>query len=553
MGHEFRIFGPPGTGKTTRLATRDIPRAVERFGHDGVMVTSFTRAAAREIASRGIEVNPENVGTLHALCYHALGRPELTQKHLDQWAEYEPRYALTGKLKGSLDQGGSDEAVSVDHENDQLFAYIQVLRAQRKNPSESRNIHVRRFHERWTQWKYDTGYADFTDLLEQAHAQFKTAPGDPRVIFVDEAQDNTPLMLSLLRQWGNHADWFVFCGDDDQTLYRFTGADPAAFLEPLPEEYQTTLGQSFRVPASVHRQAIRLISRIAASKRQKKDYLPRLEEGFFTRRPDNWKNPFDLVDEARSYVAQGKTVAFLASCSYLLAPVIGEMRRRGIPFHNPYRTNRGDWNPLRRGARGRVSSADVVEAFLSVCPDGDWTVEQLLTWAPQILVSDTGLVRGVGKKTLKLLEQAVKDGQEGLHTCHGVIDGVLSPHAKHAAIKRDLRWLGDNVVGPRQKSILYPLQVARQGGVGLLQEEPRITVGTIHSVKGGEADVVFLFPDLSRASWLKAVVEGDRDEMDSLYRLFYVGLTRAREGVVVCSPHVQFRGNGTAFSMAMEV
>ena len=47
---EFRIFGPPGTGKTSRLATRDVPRAVERFGPEKVMLTSFTRAAAAEIA-----------------------------------------------------------------------------------------------------------------------------------------------------------------------------------------------------------------------------------------------------------------------------------------------------------------------------------------------------------------------------------------------------------------------------------------------------------------------------------------------------------------------
>ena len=42
---EYRIFGPPGTGKTTNL-TRQIRRAVERFGPDSVLITSFSRAAA---------------------------------------------------------------------------------------------------------------------------------------------------------------------------------------------------------------------------------------------------------------------------------------------------------------------------------------------------------------------------------------------------------------------------------------------------------------------------------------------------------------------------
>ena len=46
---EYRIFGPPGTGKTTNL-TRQICRAVQRFGKDSVLVTSFSRAAAAELA-----------------------------------------------------------------------------------------------------------------------------------------------------------------------------------------------------------------------------------------------------------------------------------------------------------------------------------------------------------------------------------------------------------------------------------------------------------------------------------------------------------------------
>ena len=72
---EYRIYGPPGCGKTTRLATRSIPRAVEAFGPDRVVVASFTKGAAREIASRDIEVREDHVGTIHALCYRALGNP----------------------------------------------------------------------------------------------------------------------------------------------------------------------------------------------------------------------------------------------------------------------------------------------------------------------------------------------------------------------------------------------------------------------------------------------------------------------------------------------
>ncbi len=71
---EYRIFGPPGTGKTTNL-TRQIRRAVERFGQDSVLVTSFSRTAAAELAGRDLPLSPDRIGTLHSHCFHALGCP----------------------------------------------------------------------------------------------------------------------------------------------------------------------------------------------------------------------------------------------------------------------------------------------------------------------------------------------------------------------------------------------------------------------------------------------------------------------------------------------
>ena len=73
---EYRIFGPPGTGKTTNL-TRQIRRAVDRYGSESILVTSFSRAAAAELAGRDLPISPDRVGTLHSHCWHALGGPEI--------------------------------------------------------------------------------------------------------------------------------------------------------------------------------------------------------------------------------------------------------------------------------------------------------------------------------------------------------------------------------------------------------------------------------------------------------------------------------------------
>lgn len=81
------------------------------------------------------------------------------------------------------------------------------------------------------------------------------------------------------------------------------------------------------------------------------------------------------------------------------------------------------------------------------------------------------------------------------------------------------------------------LTVARKSAAELLKQ-PRVIVGTVHSVKGGEADCVYLFPDMSPAGYAQWG-SGRSMASGSVYRLFYVGMTRARETLVLCAPASQ--------------
>jgi superfamily I DNA/RNA helicase len=86
----------------------------------------------------------------------------------------------------------------------------------------------------------------------------------------------------------------------------------------------------------------------------------------------------------------------------------------------------------------------------------------------------------------------------------------------------------------RQRTAEYPVKVVQRGGIGGLRDTPKIIIGTGHSVKGGEADVVYLLPDLSPSgarNW-----EGKRADRDTVVRLAYVMMTRARESLIVCDP-----------------
>ena len=80
LKREFRVFGPPGTGKTTYL-TKQIQRAFNEVGMNKVLVASFSKSAVQELISRNLSVKErklirkqKNFGTLHSIAYSLLSK-----------------------------------------------------------------------------------------------------------------------------------------------------------------------------------------------------------------------------------------------------------------------------------------------------------------------------------------------------------------------------------------------------------------------------------------------------------------------------------------------
>ena len=103
------------------------------------------------------------------------------------------------------------------------------------------------------------------------------------------------------------------------------------------------------------------------------------------------------------------------------------------------------------------------------------------------------------------------------------------------AMSADVEWYRDHVVPSKRKPFTYPAQVVLNyapGVVGTAQrvqaltDKPNVIVGTCHSVKGGEADNVMLYPNIS---W--AASRQFKDDPDSVIRQFYVGMTRAKKAL----------------------
>lgn len=522
--NEIRVFGPPGTGKTTYLA-RQVARAAEHHGAANVLVASFTKAAAVEIARRDLgldEHDGRRVGTLHSLAYHAIGRPLVVfdKTPLAEWNERHPEWGLSGASQ-SLDDPDSDREGS--RVGDEFLAEYDRLRSKRRD-RQTWPESVLEFAGTWEAFKHEVGAIDFTDMIEIALRECPVAPGRPEVGFFDEVQDFSRLELDLVRSWARGMRRVVLAGDDDQAIYGFRGATPDAFLEPrIDARREIVLAESWRIPAAVHRLAGRWVSRLAY--RREKAYRPRQAEGVVWPSSASYEHPDHLLDLIAETTGSAgtKRVLILAACGYHLRPTIKMLRREGVPFYNPWAPRRGDWNPLAR--RRGTSSVDRLLGFLRPDPAifGEdatdlWPICEFQAWA-EIVRADSVFTRGA--KT-----DIARSDRVTLDNCRR----WFRPEALGPALDLDLDWFESVVLTEKVKAMEFPLAVLRSRGARALRETPRVIVSTIHASKGGEADAVAIFPDLSPAG----VREWNSRRRDRVVRQFYVGLTRAKETLAIC-------------------
>lgn len=531
---EYRIFGPPGTGKTTNL-TRQIRRAVDRYGPASVLVTSFSRAAAAELIGRDLPIHSNKVGTLHSHCYHALGAPLIAESCVEEWNRENPHLGLTATKKQDKLAGedAAEDLIEQSKGGDQILQQLSRYRGL-MIPIKDWPLALRQFEEKWTRYKRALRLLDFTDLIEQCLHDVPVAPTNPTVIFADEAQDLNRMQLTLIRKWGERANYFIVAGDDDQCIFSFTGASPDAILDPdIPDDHKIILKQSYRVPRAVHRLADELIRQV--TRRQEKVYLARPESGAVHRiSTGSYKSPeYFILKSAEEHLKQGKTIMFLAACSYMLHPVVAALRKRGIPFHNPYRKSNGFWNPLRIGKKG--STASRIVALLVAHPDfGDgqrqWTCGDLALWTDSLVAN--GILKPGMKEKIRELDRARTASMEQLEAIFEARALVTLMDAFHGDHRALLAWWRRFVTTEVRGRVQFPADVAAAWGPRALLDTPQVVVGTIHSVKGGQADVVYLFPDLSQAG--DAQYQRKGAPHDSVIRTFYVGITRARETLYIC-------------------
>jgi superfamily I DNA/RNA helicase len=379
---------------------------------------------------------------------------------------------------------------------------------------------------------------DFPQLVERGLKELPSCPGDPDYIVSDETQDNTASENRLIDQWGEKTKMLVKASDEDQCIYLFRGASPEKITEEnAPLESRVFLRQSYRVPKEVVNYSQKWIGQI--KDRLPKAYAPRKEEGqvvegevrtinqLFT-----WRSPDNVLRDAEQYLNKGKSVMFLTSCSYMLHPLISELRKEGLPFHNPYNLKHHSWNPLQEHKEGIITSKERLLSYIApLTKDRFWNTAEAYEWMD--IIASKGILADGAKTVLKNAIDSKTEMNEEQLTDLFVDRGVLK-EAYDGAFSNALLWFDKHILPSKRKGIDFPLAIFREHGVKPLTEQPQIIVGTIHSVKGGQADVVYLFPDLSRAGeheWM-----GTEIQRNNIIRQYYVGMTRAKESLILPFP-----------------
>ncbi len=518
MTEEFRIFGPPGTGKTSSLAEW-AARGAMAFGESQVSVCSLTRAAVREAAGRDLGLRDESVTTLHARCKRALGAGDPAEEHIEEFLREKPYWiGQTPRKILRIDEDESAPESRLAGRGDLAFNRMVRYR-QELLPLEKWDRDAQELYADWSAWCKHNGIMDYTGWLEACQDGGVLPP--QQVVLVDEAQDHTPLQMKVLRSWQTRR--LAFFGDDDQSLYEWSGAKPEEFFLPyLPEGRERTLTESFRVPEAVHALAVEVTRRIRL--RREKVYRPRAEPGEVIVREAPWAGAppsRGMTESERERFARGHadavtetilseipstgTAMILATCGYHLEPILEDLRAWRVSYHNPWRKANTTWNPLREPTEALVAYSRGAKGLRR---------EDVALWAFKVS-------QGAFFKAPKSRLEAVLRGSGELLPSE--IHEIFSDEGLARARRGDLHEFLSVLPAIRSYRWDEAMTVLRREG-----GTPRVIVGTIHSVKGAEADTVIVLPNLSPAGAEDWAIRADR-----IFRLIYVAVTRARKRLVL--------------------
>jgi len=565
------ILAGAGSGKT-RVISHKFAYLIRSKKHqpDSILTVTFTNKAAREMKERivsliGKNLNGPWIGTFHSQCCRILRReiealdfkPDFTIYDDDDQCNLIRHILREFKFHEALFKG--------------VAARISSLKSSLIGPEEFLSTgdgfgfdeKLAKVYMRYQSELKRCNALDFDDLIGFTVMLFEKHPDILRryqdafsYILVDEFQDTNYAQYRLLKLIASAHRNISVVGDDDQSIYRFRGADVTnvfRFEKDFPDTRIIKLEQNYRSTQNILRVAHAVISR--NPKRKPKELWTgkgcgekvcycwlnnELEEaGHITKtiRELYLKGPYDYRDFAILYRvnAQSRTIE-------------EALRDEGIP----YRIIGGIGFYQRREIK------DVIAYMrLAINPNDNVSLRRIIN-VPS---------RGIGAATLTRIENEAKKRSLSLYeTIRAFIkSGNLSPQLKDKL--EDFIRLIEKIRAKNYKTAAEMIHsiLDRTGYLDYIDDEERsrnieelissgsdmnikdflekvslftnldedldgnaVSLMTLHSAKGLEFPVVFIAGlEEGILPYFKAL-ESD-DELNEERRLFYVGITRAKD------------------------
>ena len=486
----YKVVGPPGTGKTQTLLDKVIEYKNKGIPLDRIGYFAFTRKAAHEARDRFLETFPhltkkniKHFRTLHSFAFRYLG---LQEENVMQ----EEHYKIIGEecgLRIKYATYEKNEFNGIFTSNSEYLNLINLATVRNISVLDQldRNEHLGKIERDKIQvvakhiedYKNTYKLIDYNDMLNRFITQIQLPEAkvpEFDVIFIDEAQDLSLLQWKMITALQPHTKDIYIAGDDDQAIFGWAGADVDSFINF--DAVEIPLKQSKRVPIIVHQRALLRLDNIKSGRLEKPWNTPTSEEGnikiFFSIDPIN-------LSKGDWYI--------LARTNDLLKPILQNLRRRGVYFETK---------------DGRSMSESLYR--------------DILNWEAWKKGKELNTIEV--QRLLEGFDKKFKETEDKLFNLNN-----LKTEYK---LDSRLQWYDAfTAVSPNTKTYIRTM---RNNGEDL-RLKPRVKVLTLHSSKGGEATNVIILQNQTRNTIkgaTKTIMKQDEEQ-----RVWYVGLTRCSKNL----------------------
>ncbi len=588
------VFAGAGSGKTRVITYRVASLLAEhRVAPYRILAVTFTNKAAGEMRHRleqlaGPEVTRDLwVGTFHSMCAKLLRRYHDEVGLSRDFVIYDDsdQKAVVARIIKEL---GLDDEM---YPPKLVLSRIHAEKREGRGPNDVKLSHLfdvkmLGIYERYQQALLRASAVDFEDLIVHVMrlAEDPLSPAGEdlrnrfRHVLVDEFQDTNTTQYRLVRAIAAKERNLCVVGDDDQSIYRWRGANIRnirGFRRDFPDATVVKLEQNYRSTGNIVRAALGVIqpSRDREPKRLWTEALPGDPVHVVAVR-DERDEAAQVVRLIQSEVARGVDPSAMAVFYRVHAQsrVLEEaLRAENLPYQvvgGMKFFERAEVKNLLSYLRlidNPRSDADLVRVINAPARGiGDKTVDRLLelatargttAWAaiPAALAGDA---LGTGPK-------------KKVETFHQLIDGLrveardLSPHdlaarvleatgyraalrtedsAEADARLENLEELLGSIAefeedqsdaGEKPTLASYLERVSLVTDVDSMKDAPKVALMTAHSAKGLEFTTVMLIGMEEEIFPYKGLGADEIDELEEERRLAYVAVTRARERLYV--------------------